>query len=160
MTTRGDLDVGDDRHRRAVWSVTALAGAFAYGWWLTGLEPFAWPSTVAVSIPAVAMIVAATRRDVEATPLRDWITDIVRTCRRATASTRTGERCQARAAVLWGIVIVSFVALQLFAYFAGWSAPRHEYPTLSWIVDHVGTRAGRTVLFVAWLVFGGWLVRR
>jgi hypothetical protein len=91
MTTRGDRDVDDDPYRRAALSVTALAGAAAYGWWLTGLEPFAWPSTVAVSIPAVAMIVAAARRDVRATPLRDWITDIVRTCRRATASTRTAS---------------------------------------------------------------------
>jgi hypothetical protein len=149
-----------DRHRRAALSVTALAGAAAYGWWLTGLEPFAWPSTVAVSIPPVAMIVATARRDVRATPLRDWITDIVMTCRRATASTRTGERRRARAAVLWGIVIVSFAAVQLLAYFAGSSASRRDYPTLSWIVDHVDTRAGRTALFVAWLLFGGWLVRR
>lgn len=149
-----------DRHQRAALSLTALAGAAGYGWWLTGLEPFTWPSTVAVSIPAVAMIVATARRDVGATPLQDWITDVVRTCRRAVASTRTGGRRRARAAVLWGIVIVSFAAVELFAYVAGWSAPRRDYPTLSWIVDHVETRAGRTVLFVVWLIFGGWLVRR
>jgi hypothetical protein len=147
-----------DRHRRA--SVTALAGAAAYGWWLTGLEPFAWPSTVAVALPAGALIAAAACRDVRATPVRDWIADVVSTCRRATASTRTGERRRARAAVLWGVVLVSFVAVQLFAYFAGWSAPRRDYPTLSWIVGHVEARAGRTALFVAWLIIGGWLVRR
>lgn len=149
-----------DRYRRTAFSVAALAGAGAYGWWLTGLEPFAWPSTVAVSVPAVAMIGGTAWRDVRATPLRDWITDIVRTCRRATAGTRPGERRRARAAVLWGIVVVSFAAVQLFAYFAGWSAPRRDYPTLSWVVDHVEARAGRTALFVAWLMFGGWLVRR
>jgi hypothetical protein len=147
------------RHRRAASSLAALVGAAAYGWWLTGLEPFAWPSTVAVSLPAATLLLVAARREVRATPVRDWITDVVRTCRRA-ASTRTGERHRARAAVLWGAVIVSFAAVQLFAYFAGWSAPRRDYPTLSWIVGHVEARAGRTALFVAWLIFGGWLVRR
>jgi hypothetical protein len=149
-----------DRYRRAPLSVIALAGAAAYGWWLTGLPPFAWPSTVAVSLPAVALILIAARQDVRATPLRDWITDVVRTCRRAVASPGTGERRRARAAVLWAVVIVSFVAVQLFAYVAGSSASRSDYPTLSWLVGHVDGRAGRTALFVTWLSIGGWLVRR
>jgi hypothetical protein len=160
MTTRRDGDVGDDRRRLAAWSVAVLAGAAAYGWWLTGLAPFAWPSTVAVSVPAVAVLVAVPRRHVRPTPMREWSTDIAETGRRATANTKTDERARARIAVLWGLVIAAFVTVQLIALFVGWGASRQEYPTLSWIVDHVGTRAGRTALFVAWLAFGGWLVRR
>jgi hypothetical protein len=160
MSARRVRTVGGNRRGLTAWSVVTVAGAVAYGWWLTGLEPFAWPSTVAVSIPAVAVLVAVPRRQPPATPMRDWVIDIVRTCRRATASARTDERGRARVAVLWGLAIVAFATVQLAAYFAGWSAPRRDYPTLSWLIDHVGTRAGRTALFVAWLAFGSWLVRR
>lgn len=140
--------------------MAALAAAAGYGWWLTGLEPFAWPSTLAVSVPAVATIAAATRRGGRRTSLRDWVADVVRTCRRAMADTATDRQRRARAAVLWGFLILLFASIQLFAYFSGWGAARSDYPTLSWILDHVESRAGRSALFVAWLAFGVRLVRR
>lgn len=141
--------------------VAVLAAVAAYSWWVTGLAPFSWPLRAAVALPAVVLVARAARRAGDRTPMRDWLGDRRHGWRRAwPGDGRTERRRKARAGVLWAALLLALAGVQLFAYFAGFGGQRSDYPTLSWVMDHVEWRAARSALFVGWLAVGAHLVKR
>jgi hypothetical protein len=107
----------------------------AYGWWATGLRPFAATTTAAVVGAGVVAIAVGSRgrwRAVSAVGVRDG--------------------------VVWILLLGALAAWQLAAFF---QQPRSQHPTLSSMANTVlDTHLARTLAFLAWLVGAARLARR
>jgi hypothetical protein len=126
----------DDRWR---WFVLVVVVVAVYSWVAAGLRPFTLAEEIMVAIPAIVVLVAASRRS-------------------PPAGERAAARPYRRSAALWlGLVVVAF-AWELFAYF---SSPRHDHPTLSVMADEImSVHVGRAALFVLWVALGWLFVMR
>jgi hypothetical protein len=127
----------DDRWRWFVLLVVVVVAV--YSWVAAGLRPFTFGEEVMVAIPAIAVLVAASR---PSPPAGEH--EVVRSSRGSAA--------------LWLALVAVAFTWELFAYF---SSPRRDHPTLSVIADEVmSVHLGRAVLFLLWLALGWLLVMR
>ena len=126
----------NDRWRWFVLLVVVVVAV--YSWVAAGLRPFTLAEEIMVAIPAILVLVAASRRS-------------------PPAGERVAVRPSRGSAALWlGLVAVAF-AWELFAYF---SSPRYDHPTLSVIADEImSVHVGRALMFLLWLALGWLLVR-
>ena len=115
----------------------AAAGAVAYAWWVTGLEPFSALATVAVVGGGAAAMVLG-RLLLPPRPV-------------------VGGVAAADLAV-WAAAAAALVALQLAAWA---SEPRTDHPTLSSLANAaLDPRPLRAAAVVAWVGAAAWLARR
>ncbi|MHB8449033.1 MAG: hypothetical protein ACYDAQ_00955 [Mycobacteriales bacterium] len=119
--------------RRRVLAGVCLA-ALAWAWWVSGLRPFRWSTTVAVELPAL---------------LVGWL------LARRTRVPRTTTR-RSGAGWPWLVLLAAAATRELVALLAG---DRRRYPSLSRLVDALlTTHVERYVLVLAWLGVGARLV--
>ena len=119
-----------------------LAGAaFAaiVGW----LPRYSWPTSIAVSVPAVAGVLVA------------W--------RASAGSAGEPERLPVAGTVLWASVWIGAAIWELTALYLQptLTTDSTAHPTLSYLADPVlASVGGRSVVLFAWLAFGWYLARR
>jgi hypothetical protein len=119
-----------------------LGGVVVYAWIAAALRPFTLPEYVLVALPMIPVVVFTGRRALSEPP----------------EGAAIAEGDWHRAALLWLAVLLVLVTWELLALF---SSPRDDHPTLSYLADRVmSTHAGRTVVFLAWLVLGAALAVR
>lgn len=131
-------------HRVRVLTVGALAvGVAALG---ASLPTHAWPSTVVIVIPAMAVLVLAARRPA-----------------RSRQRARDPAPRLLRGVVLWSVLAAAILLWEAYAFVRqpDWSRPSHDYPTMSTLLDPVLEHGPlRLAGWLAWLGAGWWLVRR
>jgi hypothetical protein len=121
----------------AVWWAVLVVLVGAYAWYAAGTTPFTTGANLTVG---AALVVAAALAATEATTGRPW---------RARHRDRTGPEGSLWP---WWVAIAVLVGWELFNYFQG---PRHDYPTISSIYDHVARwQWAKAALIAAWLVLG------
>ena len=141
MTTlvrRGD----DRRSSRARPVLVAALGllTLAYAWWATGLDSFTTAAYVAVAVPAVALVAAAS--------VASRLRPSARTRRSAPPSPLVVTR-------LWPWLVLGGLAVGLEALGLALGGRSPTVPTVSTVTDHVlAWHATRLVLFLVWLVVG------
>ncbi len=128
-------------------AVGALAAAAVFAGVASGARPFTEPADVAISLPS-ALFAGAFVMERLRPASGPW-----RRLDRAHPGGRDGT------AVPWLVVAVLLVAVELASYFHG--GPRADYPTISSGVDALfHYRAAKAAAWFAWLLAGGYLVRR
>jgi hypothetical protein len=115
---------------------SAAIAAAVRGWWVTALEPFSAPATVAVlAAGAAAMAIG-----------------------RAGRERATSQVVPLSATVPWIALAGALAAWQLAAYV---QHPRSEHPTLSSLINTaLDPRPVRALAAGAWMLAAGWLARR
>jgi hypothetical protein len=137
--------------------VAAAAAVLVYAWLVTDFRAFTWQIRIATAVPAVVLLVLASRDRRVRVPLRVWFAS----WRLATTGPRLPfwRRVVWRSGtVVWTLLIVTISAWEVLARL---HTPRSFYPTLSSLSD-AATRlhALRFLAFVLWLLFGRNLLRR
>ncbi|HZQ57736.1 MAG TPA: hypothetical protein VFA84_06870 [Acidimicrobiales bacterium] len=129
------------RPRRAATAAVAVALGGAYCWFTAGTTPFTARANLAVG---AAVVVAAAMAAVEALTGRPW-------------PSRGRDRAQRQGSLwAWWVAIGLLVAWELFNYV---QSPRHSYPTVSSIYDHLARwRWAKALVIAAWLVLGAAIV--
>jgi MFS family permease len=129
------------RPRPAAAATAAVALGGAYCWFTAGTTPFTARANLAVG---AALVVAAVMAAVEALTGRPW-------------PPRGPDRARARASLwAWWVAIGLLVAWELFNYV---QSPRHSYPTVSSIYDHLARwQWAKALVIAAWLVLGAAIV--
>jgi hypothetical protein len=107
----------------------AFAVLMAFGWWVTGQDPFSTSGTIGILASGVAVIVLA----------RLWRKQVP-----AREDTHGRERVW-----IWIVVLALLVAWEVTSYFG---SPRDAHPTISSITDPLQAQH-----VARWLLFGGWL---
>jgi hypothetical protein len=137
---------GSARRRRALMNrmlvPAVLAGAaFAV---IVGLLPrYSWPTTIAVSVPAVVGVLIA------------W--------RVSAGAAGQPERLPVAGTVAWAVVWVGAAMWELTALYLQptLTTDSSAHPTLSYLADPVlASVPGRSIVLLLWLAFGWYLARR
>lgn len=135
------MEVG---RRRRVWTVPALAGLAAYGWWATGLRPFTVPA-LAVTLATGAVVIAAGARN----GLRHGA---------PAASGAPGSGASRAGLAVWAALLVALVLWELAAFL---QHPRSAHPTLSALANLAfDGHAVRAAAFALWMAAGYGMARR
>lgn len=131
-------------------SVTVtVAVAGIYAWWASGVAPFTTVSYVALGVP-VAVMIASYSFFGGLLPRRAATTRYYR---------RRAEGTSMGTARPWMVIMAAALILESIGLVLGGRSA--SVPTLSTTVDHLlAHRSERWVLYVAWLVVGGWPVLR
>jgi hypothetical protein len=127
--------------RRTVSPRGAATGCalLAYGWWLTGRQPFTLGALFALLGAAAATIALAARHH-------------VRNARDAPHAGMRHARYVVASAFAWSLAVVVVVSWELLAWF---SQPRSEHPTISSLLEHAMHHHGlRFVVYLLWLALG------
>ncbi|HVA73600.1 MAG TPA: hypothetical protein VNF71_03455 [Acidimicrobiales bacterium] len=124
----------------------ALVIAAFYSWAVATTEPFTVTADVLVSVGFVLMGVPLAGR------LRR---------RREGPKTARPDKYRTGKLTPWVVTIGVLAVVQLSVYFAGWSAGRHDYPTLSSLYDEATSRSetAKAVLVFLWMSLGWGLFR-
>jgi hypothetical protein len=142
---------------RTLVRVAAAAVVLVYAWLVTDFRAFTWPIRIATAVPAVVLLVLASRDRRVRLPLRVWFA--------SWRLTTTDPRLPLWRRVMWrsGTVVwtLLIVAISAWEVLARLHTPRSLYPTLS-SLSGAATRlhALRFLAFVLWLLFGRDLLRR
>jgi len=123
---------------RRVWRLVALAGAVAYVWLAGSFGRYSWPMTVAIVVPAAAVLAVGWPRRGAVTPKPTW----------------------PLGAVAWGAVFLSMCLLELTSLLLqpSFRTDSYAHPTISFLMDPLlASHVGRAIGLFAWLALG-WLL--
>jgi len=125
------------RTRPQPWWVVAVVVGGAYCWLTAGTTPFTGGADVAVGVALVAAVALAATEATSGLPWRP----------------RHPDRTAPEGSLWpWWVAIAVLVGWELFNYF---QSPRHSYPTVSSIYDHVARwQWAKAVIIGGWLVLG------
>jgi hypothetical protein len=148
-----DPDRARERNRVLVTAALVAVGA-AYSGWVSSTTPFTSPADVAVAAGFLMMAFPA-----GAALLRGGRPS-------GTAGSGAADHAPPSApdrpvVMAWTFALLFLLAVELVAYFAGWSGNRREFPTVSSLYDAAAaTTAAKAAIVFVWMALGWGLFHR